>query len=61
MGRWQELERPVVVSSVEFAQIAATYGTKGVERARTRLGVVAYRETDPETGKVVGWSWRFPA
>ena len=61
MDKWQELERPTVVSSTEFSQIAATYGPMGVQRARGRLGITATRLTDAGTGKVIGWEWRFPA
>jgi hypothetical protein len=61
MDRWRAIGSPGTASSSEFSQIAATYGPMGVQRARSRLGITVDRETDPESGKVTSWSWRFPA
>jgi AAA domain len=52
---------PLAVSSSEFSGIAKTYGASTIVRARQRLGITVHRLTDPETNRVTGWEWRFPA
>jgi hypothetical protein len=52
---------PVAASSSEFSGIAKTYGASTIVRARRRLGITVHRLTDPETNRVTGWEWRFPA
>jgi hypothetical protein len=51
--------------SVESKQVIAHARLKGIayitlRRAQEKLGVRVEKVTDPQTGKVISWIWRFP-